>query len=260
MLAEICGKISSSGSNLSDQLEDKLTGDFFGTLRYLPFEKGLKHVLLGTNFNEQASSNFYRALIKSIRVDCLANNVYFWPKHKEGELDIILDFPNVIIGIEVKYLSGLSSDDDIDNSILDEYRQSINQLARESQIINSIRGIRPGVLLLVALESDAGYIVDLVLRRKILSDEITFGYLSWQGIYHTLATLSLNQAISPQEQTILGDLLRLLKKKGFERFRNFDLENQPEINNNEYFMFMPTLFDFDSIEEIVRREFYEFRE
>jgi|GEM_PF-4181867 len=34
MLAEIHNKISGTGSNLSDRLEDQLTGDFFGTLRY----------------------------------------------------------------------------------------------------------------------------------------------------------------------------------------------------------------------------------
>ena len=34
MVEEFYGKISRSGSNLSDSLEDKLTGDFFGTLRW----------------------------------------------------------------------------------------------------------------------------------------------------------------------------------------------------------------------------------
>ena len=45
MIAEIHGKISSSGSNLSDRMEDKLTGNFFGNLRYLPYEKGFKLLL-----------------------------------------------------------------------------------------------------------------------------------------------------------------------------------------------------------------------
>lgn len=41
MVEEFYGKISRSGSNLSDSLEDKLTGDFFGTLRYMDFCDGL---------------------------------------------------------------------------------------------------------------------------------------------------------------------------------------------------------------------------
>jgi len=34
-IAEIHGKISSSGSNISDRLEDLLTADVFGTFKYL---------------------------------------------------------------------------------------------------------------------------------------------------------------------------------------------------------------------------------
>ena len=40
-IAEIKGKISSTGSNLSDRLEDLLTSDVFGPLRYIPFDEGL---------------------------------------------------------------------------------------------------------------------------------------------------------------------------------------------------------------------------
>lgn len=46
VIAELHNKISQNGSNLSDRLEDQLTGDFFGSIRYLPFEIGLKPVLV----------------------------------------------------------------------------------------------------------------------------------------------------------------------------------------------------------------------
>jgi len=45
MIAEIHGKLSSTGSNLSDRLEDQLTGDVFGTLRYIDNLVGLFPVL-----------------------------------------------------------------------------------------------------------------------------------------------------------------------------------------------------------------------
>jgi hypothetical protein len=48
LIAEIEGKISSTGSNLSERLEDKLTGDFFGSLRYIPFNKVTKSILSKT--------------------------------------------------------------------------------------------------------------------------------------------------------------------------------------------------------------------
>jgi Holliday junction resolvase-like predicted endonuclease len=42
----------------------------------------------------------------------------FWYRHSEGEIDLLLPLSNVIIGIEVKYLSGISSEDDtIENCV-----------------------------------------------------------------------------------------------------------------------------------------------
>lgn len=40
-----------------------------------------------------------------------------------------------MIGIEVKYLNGLSLDDNIDNSNNDDKKKSSHQLSRESSII-----------------------------------------------------------------------------------------------------------------------------
>ena len=40
MIAEIRGKISHTSSNLTERLEDHLTGNVFGSLRYLPFSLG----------------------------------------------------------------------------------------------------------------------------------------------------------------------------------------------------------------------------
>lgn len=45
MLAEIQGKISRTGSNLTERLEDNLTGNVFGVLRYIPFSAALGEVL-----------------------------------------------------------------------------------------------------------------------------------------------------------------------------------------------------------------------
>ncbi|MEH6994009.1 hypothetical protein V7075_15050 [Neobacillus drentensis] len=45
MLAEILGKISRTGSNLTERLEDNLTGNVFGVLRYIPFSAALGEVL-----------------------------------------------------------------------------------------------------------------------------------------------------------------------------------------------------------------------
>ncbi|MER2107241.1 MAG: hypothetical protein ABS949_09905 [Solibacillus sp.] len=64
ILAEIHGKISSLGTNLSEQMEDNLTGNLFGTLRYLLFEHGLGSLLSRAvqprSFAVQLSSVHYR--------------------------------------------------------------------------------------------------------------------------------------------------------------------------------------------------------
>jgi len=45
-IAEIHGKISESGTNLSERMEDLLTSDIFGCMRYLPPQKALIPFLL----------------------------------------------------------------------------------------------------------------------------------------------------------------------------------------------------------------------
>jgi len=40
-IAEIRGKISETGTNLSERMEDLLTSDIFGCMRYLPAKKAL---------------------------------------------------------------------------------------------------------------------------------------------------------------------------------------------------------------------------
>ena len=68
MVEEFYGKISRSGSNLSDSLEDKLTGDFFGTLRYMEFCDGLQPILCGAlrkSEKQQAESKAAIQLIEN---------------------------------------------------------------------------------------------------------------------------------------------------------------------------------------------------
>ena len=53
MIAELYNKISKTGSNLNDRREDQLTGDFFGSLRYLPFNVGIVPILKESVFPEK---------------------------------------------------------------------------------------------------------------------------------------------------------------------------------------------------------------
>lgn len=90
MIAEIHGKISSSGSNLSDRMEDKLTGDFFGNLRYLPYEKGLK-LLLGEMKIHKGNPGEISDRILNVRNSFISDKIKFWPSHRNAELDLSID-------------------------------------------------------------------------------------------------------------------------------------------------------------------------
>lgn len=50
MIAHIRGKLVKDGENLHDRLEDNLTGNAFGALRYLPAELGWSRVFESVDF------------------------------------------------------------------------------------------------------------------------------------------------------------------------------------------------------------------
>lgn len=81
MIAELHGKISSSGSNLSDRLEDKLTGDVFGALRYMPFNLGMAQILRTANIKKLNSC------LEQTDLSFWGDRIKFWPYHPEGEMD-----------------------------------------------------------------------------------------------------------------------------------------------------------------------------
>ncbi|MEX6702304.1 hypothetical protein ABS315_22335 [Peribacillus frigoritolerans] len=86
MLAEIHNKISQTGNNLSNRLEDKLTGDFFGAVRYLPFEIGLKHVLATAELcHETVNANWLKFIGKE---KGFVTQTEFWYRGEEGKIDV----------------------------------------------------------------------------------------------------------------------------------------------------------------------------
>ena len=234
MIAEIQGKISSTGSNLNERLEDNLTGNFFGTLRYMSFENGLKKILLQgvTPKNDNVIE-----IIKNINVEDWSDNISFWPYDKEGEIDVILDFDNCIIGIEVKYLSGISSDDDIsndENSFEDKIKEdkSIQQLARESRIISKKGPNKEKILIFIADQQSCIDVYKDVTKRNIIEKDVNLVYISWQNILEIMKNL---QCTNKYEKIIIDDLISLLTKKGFDQFKEFLIEDL--IINEAYYEF-----------------------
>lgn len=220
LLAELHNKISQSGSNLSDRLEDKLTGDFFGAIRYLPFELGLKQALSSVEFSQNHIHDKWQSLLDTQTGFPATWN--FWHREEEGEIDVLISFNEMIIGIEVKYLSGISSEDqDIFNQ--DDYTQSVNQLARYSRMLERLSGNRDAYLLFLSPYEMMNCVKNAMKGRSIISPSVELGYISWEDIYESLKELDFNQ-IDKGQQFILKDLQDLLFKKEFIRFRGFTLD------------------------------------
>lgn len=256
MIAEIYGKIRQNNSNLSEISEDELTGNFFGQLRYIPFNEGLKTILENAIFPPTVGD-----LIGNVNVGFWNDKIEFWPYHSEGELDVYIEFDNLTIGVEVKYMSGLSSDDDVDYSIVDEkenIEKSRNQLQRESRIIAHRAKDKTKILLLVG---DALSCVDIytnINQRKLLSgSELCFGYATWQSILGELRKLKPDNKYS---SLIISDLVSLLERKGFDKFNSMELEMKHTVSNDQYYWFDYTsnnFFTFESTSEIkVMGEYY----
>ena len=209
MVEEFYGKISRSGSNLSDNLEDKLTGDFFGTLRYMDFCDGLQPILCGALHKSEKHQEESQTAIQLIEnVNCTnirdEEHIKFWPKHDLGELDVLLNFDNCCIGIEVKLHSGLSSDD---------------QLIREAEILCDLAKDKAKILLFIA---GHGSCVSVYREYKdVIRKGVCFVFASWEDILQSMKDL-LNGGNESKytfgQRLMIRDLVRLLTRKGFDTF------------------------------------------
>ena len=210
MVEEFYGKISRSGSNLSDSLEDKLTGDFFGTLRYMDFCDGLQPILCGAlrkSEKQQAESQAAIQLIGNVNCTNISDeeHIKFWPKHDRGELDVLLEFDNCYIGIEVKFQSGLSSDD---------------QLIREANILCDLPKDKKKILLFIA-KHESCISVYRKYKKDISKQGVHFVFASWEDILQSMKDI-LNGGKGNNytfgQKLMISDLIRLLTRKDFETF------------------------------------------
>lgn len=257
MIAEIKGKISNTGSNLNDRLEDDLTGNVFGNLRYMSFNHGLKQVLIQGIYPRSLSK-----IIENIDEDEWSEFIEFWPYDKEGEIDALINFKNTVIGIEVKYLSGISSDDDVSNAsdlkggfTIEDNIKSINQLSRESRIVSRVANNKNKILLFVADGESCREVYKNIKVRNIIGNNVELAYISWQSILHGLENLKIDNVY---EKVIVSDLKNLLIKKGFESFKNFIVEGNVEEKWYDFGAIKRNIISFE-VKEIVEEDlYYEF--
>lgn len=240
MIAEIYRKVAS-------QREDQLTGDVFGALRYIDPNLGLIPLLSSSYFLEGSERKQPLYLsgseIKEIR---------FWPWLVEAEPDVLIELvdgnkKDTVIVIEVKYYSGLSSDDrqyiqDKEESL--QNKEKLDELLEEqliksrNQLIRQMRGMKKKYLawrkIIIFLTCDVVFpkeilykVREIALREQLGEAELY--WLSWHDVPGILTeTMEENhQRVLERERIIIQDLTNLLETKGFGRLQHIDVPPCP---------------------------------
>lgn len=186
-----------------------LTGDFFGAMRYMPFNRGLNQIF--KNYAVSEDPQVTHILSNAADDDF---NFEFWKRSENGlvEIDGFIPLTSVGIGIEVKYRSGLSGGD---------------QLEKEAQVLDEWCNGKEKLLILIgeAEEAKAIYIEN---KDKRVFRDVHLAYLSWQDIL-----LGLDQVLisSSYEKKMIEDLKTLLREKGFVSFEGFSID-QPVVDKD----------------------------
>lgn len=244
-IAELKGKLSPDSPNgASDRMEDLLTSDVFGTMRYVGFEKGFIDWIVQAQSapvspaSEPIPDFFKGRLIETVRYS-------FWPTLPNGrEPDVALLFffnsglPLLIV-VEAKYFSGTSDWDDKEknellgvtgNQIADQVlslgRMTIDKIAKWFELEN-----------IDTLFSDQQHIEKIHLFVTMHSVLPSLDYQkskdkvgsSWPIPSYWLSWDRLASSMEPHIQkshdgidALLQDLYLLLKRKGLIPFQGFN--------------------------------------
>lgn len=203
MIAEIYHKFYTNS-------EDVLTGCFFGTMRYLPFDRGLKQIFKHYAVSEDPQVAHILSGLSDEEFD-----FEFWKRSEQGnvEIDGYIPLASAGIGIEVKYQSGLSG---------------ANQLEKEAMILKDEWCPGKERLLLLIADAEEAKEIYRENKNKAVFQDVHLAYLSWQDI---LLGLDLVVTMSPYEEEMVEDLKLLLKEKGFLSFEGFSFD-QPEVKTD----------------------------
>ncbi|MEH7440637.1 hypothetical protein V7182_24610 [Neobacillus drentensis] len=233
MLAELHNKISTNSNNL-ERSEDQLTGDFFGTLRYLPFEMAMKTILSKVRFKKEEIFQDWETILRQEKG--YMTGMEFWFRHEvEGDIDLLVSLSSIKLGIEVKYLSRLSSEDEIPADVID-YEESANQLARYSRMIADISKEKTSYLILLAPFKLMREVEQSLLNRSIIAPGVNLGFLSWEDVLDSLEELDIS-LMELGQQMIVEDLIKLLIKRDFLRYKGISKEILVKNVTQEFYMF-----------------------
>lgn len=255
--AELHGKISSAGTNLSTSLEDLLTSNVFQLMRYLPPETVLLKVL---KLSKSLSEKGKNALDVPDGVDCASYK--FWPSYNGTEPDLHIDLFRkgkrvACMFLEMKYRSTKSNRQHTEslhesgnsapaNDQLHRQWLALEDYAKEKQVVNKN---------LIYVTQDWAFPKEEIEKSESAiwtekgetpSSPHYIYWLSWQTIHLCLkAMLTKNDAssLSFYDREILKDIVDLLEKKslmGFSGYKKLPTDELGRIRYYEEFFYQNT--------------------
>lgn len=230
-IAETRGKISSTGRNLHDQLEDLLTSDVFTACKYVRPATLLLPFLSAAVSIEGKNA---RARLPDQRV---AAKYFFWPRLSRGEPDLAISIEETdgskhLVIVEAKYLSGKSSNT-LDEEELELATAPSDQLANQYADLLDLEhhlpfgggSVKSRMLIYVTAHRS--------IPRESLEESMReidrfhshrpAGPIYWTSWFELVPLLDRSSDVEDWETPILHDLSDLMKKKGFLRFGGIDL-------------------------------------
>jgi hypothetical protein len=236
-IAELFGKISRAGENLTEQLEDLLTSDVFSVCRYVrPETLLLPFLYQAKGLDDAPLENYVKGSISRV-------NYLFWPRLQRSEPDVLVSLKLssgqfFLILIEAKYFSPKSS------SPLSEVQLELaetprDQLAREYfDLFDAHKALKipeskvlGRVLVYVtahrSIPTDSlEESVDEIRHFMPGKDKINLFWTSWFELHPIISKVIKCQ---DWERPILKDLQLLLERKHLIRFKEFTLDKASRI-------------------------------
>lgn len=235
-IAEIKGKISGRGTNISDRLEDLLTSDVFSACKYVNPDTLLIPFL---NQAKDIKNNVFSELSDEVVTKV---HYLFWPQLHGLEPDVLIALElqqkkAFLLLIEAKYFSSKSSEAWSDEELV-EAKSPKDQLAKEYKAMLSEETLKKFSIschgsyikgkALIYITAHRSMPIDSIeesikeAKKFVNTKEVNIFWLSWFDLYPIVVAQA--KKCKEYEFPILEDLRCLLERKHLVKFKGFNLE------------------------------------
>lgn len=237
-IAEVRGKISHTGQNLSERLEDLLTSDVFSACRYV------RSNILLIPFLRQAKDLSGRILGNFLNEEVKGAQYLFWPRLCLSEPDVLIAIEFVsgrffLVLIEAKYFSSKASPV-LGDEQLEVAEASADQLAKEyADLLRAHEAFRipkskvagRALVYVTANRSFPKDCLEESLAEILRSDRrVETVDLFWTNWFELHPLLSQMKDAGELESFVIEDLRLLLERKHLIHFRGFRLDIMEKIS------------------------------